>query len=59
MKNFEYLYSDYLSDFNEWDKKKHAKEWLIFPENIGAQLSIDETALSQRELYTIITNKKA
>lgn len=38
---------------------KHAKQWLIFPENIGSQLSIDETALSQGELYTIITNKKA
>lgn len=32
---------------------------MIFPENIGPRLSIDETALSQGELYTIITNKKA
>ncbi|MDL5511324.1 transposase, partial [Arenibacter sp. M-2] len=37
----------------------HAKQWLVFPENLGAYLSIDETALSKGELYTIITNKKA
>jgi transposase len=30
-----------------------------FPENIGKRLSIDETALSNGELYTILTNNKA
>ncbi|WP_223552194.1 hypothetical protein [Aestuariivivens sp. NBU2969] len=52
-------YRDYLSDFKEWEAKKHAKQWLVFPENMGKYLSIDETALSKGELYTIITNKKA
>ena len=32
---------------------------MVFPENIGKHLSIDETALSNGELYTIVTNKKA
>jgi len=32
---------------------------LIYPENIGKRLSIDEVALSQGELYTVVTNKKA
>jgi len=32
---------------------------LIFPQNIGARLSLDEVALSQGELYTVLTNKKA
>ena len=32
---------------------------MIFPENIGEKLSIDETAISNGELYTIITNKQA
>ena len=41
------------------NQKPHAKEWLIFPENIGKRLSIDETSLSNRELYTILTNKAA
>ena len=52
-------YRDYLSEFKDWKDKPHAKEWLIFPENMSKYLSIDETALSKGELYTIITNKKA
>lgn len=52
-------FRDYLSEFKEWESKSHAKQWLIFPENMGKYLSIDETALSKGELYTIITNKKA
>ncbi len=31
----------------------------MFPKNIGAYLSIDETAFSNGDLYTNITNKKA
>ena len=30
----------------------------MYPENIGPFLSIDETALSQGELYTVLTNKE-
>lgn len=30
---------------------------MIFPENIGEHLSIDETSLSKGELYTYVTNK--
>ena len=30
---------------------------MLFPENIGSHLSIDETSLSNGELYTILTNK--
>lgn len=58
-KKLQRQYRDYLSEFKEWKDKPHAKEWLIFPENMGKHLSIDETALSKGELYTIITNKKA
>ena len=58
-KKLQRQYKDYLSDFKDWEQKKHAKQWLIFPENIRPYLSIDETALSKGELYTIITNKKA
>jgi transposase len=31
----------------------------LFPKNIGKHLSIDETALSHGELYTVLTNKSA
>jgi len=52
-------YKEHLSDFKTWDAKSHAQEWLIFPENIGEHLSIDETSISQGELYTVVTNKAA
>ena len=52
-------YKEHLSGFNGWEASEHAEEWLIFPENIGEKLSIDETSLSNGELYTIITNKAA
>ena len=58
-KKLQRQYRDYLSEFRQWKNIDHAKEWLIFPENMGKYLSIDETALSKGELYTIITNKKA
>lgn len=58
-KKLQRQYRDYLSEFKEWKDKSHAKEWLVFPQNIGKRLSIDETALSKGELYTIVTNKSA
>ena len=36
----------------------HADEWVVFPENIGKHLAIDETALSNGDLYTIVTNRE-
>lgn len=48
-----------MSGFNKWLEKYHAEDWLIFPENIDKQLSIDEIALSNGELYTVLTNKRA
>lgn len=48
-----------MSDFKEWNQLQHAKEYLLFPNNIGKHLSLDETALSHGELYTVLTNKSA
>jgi len=50
-------YKDHLSDFQTWEQKSHAKDWILFPDNIGSRLSIDETALTNGELYTVVTNK--
>jgi len=58
-KKLQRQYRDHLSGFKDWKDKEHAKDWLIFPQNMGKYLSIDETALSKGELYTIITNKRA
>ena len=52
-------YAAHLSDFTSWDQLAHAEDHVIFPDNIGEYLTIDETSLSQGELYTIITNKAA
>jgi len=58
-KQLQQQYKDHLSDFHNWEQKDHADEWMLFEDNIGPSLSIDETALSNGELYTIITNKEA
>ncbi|MDB4334775.1 transposase [bacterium] len=56
---FQRQYKNKLSDYNDWSQKSHAQEYLFFPENMGRYLSIDETSLSNGELYTILTNKSA
>lgn len=57
---FERQYKRHLSGYWEWKDSTeglHAERWRVFPENIGPNLSIDETSLSRGELYTIVTNK--
>lgn len=58
-KEFEKQYKDHLSKFKAWEQKEHAEKWMLFPENIGSHLSIDEVAVTRGELYTVITNKAA
>lgn len=48
-----------MSSFSTWAPKEHAHQWIIYPENMGLHLAIDEVALSQGELFTIVTNKEA
>jgi len=50
-------YKRYSSGFNQWEQKHHAEQYMLFPDNIGEHLSIDEVSLSQGELYTFVTNK--
>lgn len=52
-------YKEHLSDYQSWQEKDHAEDWLVFPDNTGPDLSIDETSISNGELYTIVTNKAA
>ena len=56
---FEKQYKEVLSGFREWDQLEHADEWLLFPENTGPRLAIDESSLSNGELYTFVTNRDA
>jgi transposase len=58
-KQLEHQYVAHLSNFLSWEQREHATDWILFEDNIGPHLSIDETALSQGELYTVITSKAA
>jgi hypothetical protein len=53
----QYHYKNPLSDFKGWTQKEHAEDWLLYGYNRGKHLSLDETSLSNGELYTILTNK--
>lgn len=50
-------YKKKSSNYHTWEQKEHAEDYLIYPENIDGQLSIDEVSLSKGELYTFVTNK--
>ena len=56
-KKLQRQYKKHLSNFSTWEQREHASEWLIFPQNMGSHLSIDEVNLSMGELYTVVTNK--
>ena len=56
---FEKQYKEVLSGFRQWEQLEHADEWLLFPDNIGPCLAIDESSLSNGELYTFVTNREA
>lgn len=54
---FEKQYKETLSGYRDWEQLDHADKWLLFPENMGPHLAIDESSLSNGELYTFITNR--
>ncbi len=58
-RTFKKQYEEVLSGFREWDQLDHADQWLLFPDNIGSRLSIDESSLSDGELYKFVTNREA
>jgi len=55
--SFRKRYKQKISNFKTWPQLTHCEQYMIFPENVGKRLSIDEVALSKGELYTFITNK--
>ena len=46
-------YKEVLSGYRAWSELSHAQQWLVFQENLGENLAIDETSLSNGELYTM------
>lgn len=51
-------YKEKFSNFYGWPQLCHAEDYLLFPQNMGKNLSIDETCLSSGEVYTFLTNKE-
>ena len=47
-------YKEHFSDYRQWEQLSHAEEWLLFADNLGERLSIDETCLSSGEVYTFL-----
>jgi transposase len=58
-RKFQRQYKKSISNFKDWEQKSHAEDWVLYPENLSNQLSLDEVALSDGELYTVLTSKKA
>ncbi|WP_051884401.1 ISAon1 family transposase [Chryseobacterium luteum] len=58
-KKFQRQYKQNISNFRDWRQKPHAEDWILYPENLSTQLSLDEVALSDGELYSVLTSKKA
>lgn len=52
-------YKNHLSGFEQWDQLQHAEEWILFEDNVGSFLCLDEVCLSAGELYTVLTNAGA
>ncbi|MEG2337400.1 MAG: hypothetical protein RSC04_06650, partial [Bacteroidales bacterium] len=50
-------YKHYISGFEYWEPLHHAQEYVVFKKNMGEYLSMDETCLSQGEVYILLTNK--
>ena len=58
-KKFQRKYKKSISNYRNWEQKSHAEHYVLFPENLSTNLSLDEVALSDGELYSVLTSKKA
>lgn len=58
-KEFEQPYKEHLRGFTDWEQYEHVEEWMLFPQNLGPHLSIDEVVVTNGELWTTLTNKAA
>ena len=55
-KTLQRAYKEHLSDFNDWEQRDHADEWVLLEKNMGERFSLDESML-HHDLYTFLTNK--
>lgn len=57
--NLSRQYKENFSDYRQWKQLGHAEEYILYPQNIGPNIAIDESSLSCGELYTFVTNRDA
>lgn len=57
--NLSRQYKEVFSGYRDWKQLPHADEYVLYPQNIGPNLAIDESSLSCGELYTFVTNRDA
>ena len=50
-------YKKKWSDYQGWEQKAHAEDYLLFPENMSSAIAIDEVSLTRGELYTIVSSR--
>ena len=50
-------YKKKWSDYQGWEQKAHAEDYLLFPENMSHAIAIDEVSLTRGELYTIVSSR--
>lgn len=58
-KKLQRQYKNHFSDYPAFKEEQKGKDHLLYAENLREELSIDETSLSNGELYTIVTAKAA
>ena len=44
-------YKKKWSDYQGWEQKAHAEDYLLFPENMSHAIAIDEVSLTRGKLY--------
>lgn len=52
-------YKEVISGYWTWYQLSHADEYILYPENFGEDMSLDDTCLNNGDVYTILTNKAA
>ena len=52
-------YKEKISGYRNWAQLGHAGEYILFADNFGEDMNLDETCLSNGEVYTVLTNKAA
>ena len=50
-------YKKKWSNYQEWEQRAHAEDYLLFPENLSIAIAIDEVSLTRGELYTIVSSR--